>query len=108
VVSSGLGDHNFREAVRIPGERMIYVDPPRWPARGRLWAHLISDTSLAELHAFAETLGVPRRAFERDHYDLPAERTRTAVWLGAILVPSREIVERLRAAGLRRPKHRSR
>jgi hypothetical protein len=83
---------------------MIYIDPPRWPARGRLWSHLVSDRSFAELHAFAEMLGAPRRAFERDHYDLPAERARMAVWLGAAVVPSREIVERLRAAGLRRPK----
>jgi hypothetical protein len=81
---------------------MIYVDPPRWPARGRLWSHLVSDVSFAELHAFAELLGMPRRAFERDHYDLPAERSRVAVWLGAALVPSREIVARLHAAGLRR------
>jgi hypothetical protein len=85
---------------------MIYIDPPRWPARGRLWSHLVSDRSFAELHAFAEMLGAPRRAFERDHYDLPAERAQLAVWLGASVVPSREIVERLYAAGLRRRKER--
>jgi hypothetical protein len=84
---------------------VIYIDPPRWPGRGRLWSHLVSDVSFTELHAFAELLGVPRRAFERDHYDLPAERARVAVWLGAALVPSREIVERLYAAGLRRRKY---
>jgi Protein of unknown function (DUF4031) len=81
---------------------MILVDPPAWPAHGRLWSHLISDVGYAELHAFAEALGVPRRGFERDHYDLPADRFRYAVWLGARVVPSREIVERLHAAGLRR------
>jgi hypothetical protein len=84
---------------------LIYVDPPAWTARGRLWAHLVSDVSFAELHAFAEIVGAPRRAFERDHYDLPADRARVAVWLGAALVPSREIVERLCAAGLRRRKY---
>jgi hypothetical protein len=83
---------------------VIYVDRPLWPGRGRLWSHLVSDVSLAELHAFAELLGAPRRAFERDHYDLPAERFRVAVWLGAAVVPSREIVARLTAAGLRRRK----
>jgi hypothetical protein len=81
---------------------MILIDPPRWPGRGRLWSHLVSDVSFAELHAFAELLGVPRRAFERDHYDVPAERVPVALWLGAALVPSREIVARLHAAGLRR------
>jgi Protein of unknown function (DUF4031) len=81
---------------------VIYIDLPRWPARGRLWSHLISDVSYAELHVFAEALGVPPRAFSRDHYDVPAERFRTAVWLGATVVPSREIVRLLYAAGLRR------
>ncbi len=81
---------------------MIYVDPPRWPARGRLWSHLISDVAYAELHAFAESLGAPRRAFERDHYDVPQERFQAAVWLGAVVVPSREIVRLLYRAGLRR------
>jgi hypothetical protein len=80
---------------------MLYVDRPAWPARGRLWSHLISDVSYAELHAFAEMLGAPRRGFERDHYDIPAERFPAAVWLGAVVVPAREIVARLTRAGLR-------
>jgi hypothetical protein len=84
---------------------VLYVDAPRWPARGRLWSHLVSDVSYVELHAFAELLGIPRRGFDRDHYDIPAERVPVAVWLGAHLVPSKEIVARLRAAGLRKPKH---
>ncbi|WBB92970.1 DUF4031 domain-containing protein [Verrucosispora sp. WMMC514] len=87
---------------------MIYVDRPSWPGRGRLWSHLISDVSLAELHAFAEMLGAPRRGFDRDHYDVPAERFAMAVWLGAQVVPSRDIVRLLRDANLRRPKHLSR
>jgi len=86
---------------------MLYVDHPGWPARGRLWSHLVSDVSYAELHMFAEMLGAPRRGFDRDHYDLPAERFAMAVWLGARVVPSREIVRVLTAAGLRRPKHRT-
>ena len=87
---------------------MIYLDPPAWPFRGRLWSHLISDVSFAELHAFAELLGIPSTGFDGDHYDLPAARYTTAVWLGARPVNSREIVRRLYAAGLRRPKHRPR
>jgi hypothetical protein len=84
---------------------VIYIDPPRWPARGRLWSHLVSDVSFAELHAFAELLGAPKRAFDRDHYDLPADRYATARWLGARPVSSREIVAHLIRAGLRRPRH---
>ncbi|MFI7072283.1 DUF4031 domain-containing protein [Micromonospora sp. WMMD754] len=86
---------------------MLYLDPPTVPWRGRLWSHLISDVSYAELHAFAEMLGAPRRGFDRDHYDLPAERFRVAVWLGATVVGSRDIVRLLRAADLRRPKPRA-
>jgi hypothetical protein len=84
---------------------LILVDEPRWPAHGRLWSHLVSDTSYEELHTFAERLGAPRKAFDRDHYDIPAQRFAVALELGATLLPSRELVARLRAAGLRRPKH---
>ena len=84
---------------------MILVDEPSWPGRGRLWSHLVSDTSYEELHIFAEMLGAPPRAFDRDHYDIPETRFAMALWLGATLVRSRELSARLRAAGLRRPKH---
>ena len=50
---------------------MILVDDPIWPAHGRRFAHLVSDSSYEELHRFAARLGLPDRAFHRDHYDLP-------------------------------------
>ncbi|MFJ6725986.1 MULTISPECIES: DUF4031 domain-containing protein [unclassified Streptomyces] len=84
----------------------IYIDPPTWPGHGRLWSHLVSDASFAELHAFADALGVPRRAFERDHYDLPSHRYADAVTAGAREVTSREVVRLLTESGLRRPKGR--
>ncbi|MDH6628881.1 hypothetical protein M2271_006716 [Streptomyces sp. LBL] len=85
----------------------VYIDPPTWPGHGRLWSHLVSDVSFDELHAFAEELGAPPRAFERDHYDLPADRYADAVAAGAVEVGSKELVRRLTAAGLRRPKGRT-
>lgn len=81
----------------------ILVDPPVWPYRDRLWAHLISDVSFAELHAFAVRLELPERAFHCDHYDLPAERHAAAVALGAVPVSGREVLAALRRSGLRRP-----
>ena len=83
---------------------MILVDSPIWPGHGRLWSHLVSDESLDELHAFAERVGLPRRGFERDHYDLPAHLYGRVVAAGAVPVSSRELVRRLQDAGLRRRK----
>lgn len=83
---------------------MILIDPPLVPSRGRLWSHVASDTSYDELHRFARSLGIPERGFDRDHYDVPAERYDDVVAAGATPVSSREIIVRLRAAGLRRPK----
>jgi hypothetical protein len=73
---------------------------------GRLWSHLASDSSYAELHRFAQSLGIPRRGFDRDHYDVPAEWYDRVVAAGAVPVSSRELVARLHAAGLRRRKGR--
>ncbi|HSP39424.1 MAG TPA: DUF4031 domain-containing protein [Frankiaceae bacterium] len=77
------------------------VDDAVWPFRGDWWAHLVSDVSYLELHAFADQLGTPRRGFQGDHYDVPARVREQAVALGAQPVSSRELVRRLRAAGLR-------
>ncbi|MEU6096620.1 DUF4031 domain-containing protein [Streptomyces sp. NPDC047079] len=85
----------------------VYIDAPTWPGHGRLWSHLISDVSYDELHRFAERLDVPRRAFERDHYDLPSHRYQDAVRAGAVEVDSREVVRLLHASGLRRRKGRA-
>lgn len=82
----------------------ILIDRPLWPARGRVWSHMVSDTSFEELHAFASRLGVPGRAFERDHYDVPEELYGTAVQLGAEPVGCQELLSRLTGAGLRRRK----
>jgi muramoyltetrapeptide carboxypeptidase len=82
----------------------LLIDPPNSPGHGRLWSHLASDTSFDELHRFAASLGIPQRGFDRDHYDIPAERYDSVVAAGASPVSSRELVVRLTAAGLRRRK----
>ena len=82
----------------------VYIDAPTWPGHGQLWSHLVSDTSYAELHAFAAGLGLREPAFDRDHYDVLADRYAAALEAGAQPASSREIVARLHAAGLRRRK----
>jgi ATP phosphoribosyltransferase regulatory subunit HisZ len=80
----------------------LLIDTPVWPWRGRRWSHLVSDTDYDELHAFAaEHLGMPRRAFQGDHYDVPEELYAAAVAAGAEAVGCRELLQRLLAAGLR-------
>lgn|GEM_PF-747040 len=62
---------------------------------------MVSDDSLDELHVFAASIGVPERGFQGDHYDIPAHVREIAVESGAVVVTSRELVVRLRSAGLR-------
>jgi muramoyltetrapeptide carboxypeptidase len=82
----------------------LLIDPPNALGHGRLWSHLASDASFEELHRFAASLGIPPRGFDRDHYDIPAERYDEVVASGALPVSSRELIARLKAAGLRRRK----
>ena len=79
----------------------VLIDQPRWPAHEMLWSHLVSDSSLAELHDFAGRMGIPRRAFDLDHYDVPETRYDEMVAAGAEPVSIRQLVERLRNSGLR-------
>jgi Protein of unknown function (DUF4031) len=79
----------------------VLIDEPRWWFRGRKWCHMVSDLSLDELHDFAQGVGIPRRAFQGDHYDIPEEYRPDMLVAGAIEVESRELVRRLRDAGLR-------
>lgn len=87
---------------------MILLDEPRWPAHGRLWGHLVSDTDLTELHSFAAAAGLPFDGFDHDHYDYPAELQARLLELGAHLFPSGVLLRRLRQGGLRvRPQDRA-
>ena len=88
---------------------MIYVDKLRkWPPAGKSAqvrrvfrngsCHLISDSSLEELHEFAARIGMRRVWFQAPprasipHYDLNDKRRAHAVRLGAIEVDRREFV----------------
>lgn len=78
----------------------VYVDDAIVPWRGERWAHLMADT-LAELHAFAALLGVPRRAFQDRasgaHYDVTAGMRMRALELGAVAISRHVDRERVRA-----------
>jgi hypothetical protein len=79
----------------------VLIDDPIWWFKGRRWSHLVSDLSYDEVHEFAERAGIPRRGFHGDHYDVPEEYFHDMVAAGATLTSSRDLLRRLRAAGLR-------
>ena len=79
----------------------VLIDDPIWWFKGRRWSHLVSDVSYDELHAFAEQAGIPRRGFQGDHYDVPEEYFDDLIGAGAVQTSSRELLSRLRGAGLR-------
>ncbi|MBG6185016.1 putative metal-dependent HD superfamily phosphohydrolase [Arthrobacter sp. CAN_A214] len=84
----------------------VFIDPPRWPAHGTVFSHLVSDSSLEELHSFASAAGIGPRAFDLDHYDVPARRYRDLVRRGAKEVEGGDLVRLLVASGLRVPARR--
>ena len=59
------------------------------------WCHLATDGEFEELHAFAARLGIPRRFFQGDHYDLPEHLRARALELGAVPVTTRELLARM-------------
>lgn len=61
---------------------------------------------MGELHAFARELELSPRAFDRDHYDVPAHRVTAAVSLGAQPVSAKQLISVLRSSGLRVPARR--
>jgi 8-oxo-dGTP pyrophosphatase MutT (NUDIX family) len=79
----------------------IWIDPPSWPAHGRLWSHLISDTSYEELQSFAAEAGIPLRGFDGDHFDVPQEHYGGLVAAGALPVGGLQLARLLRDSGLR-------
>jgi hypothetical protein len=75
---------------------MILVDPIRRHQSGE-WCHMVSDESVEELHEFAATIGLKRKAFQgasRPHYDLRPSKRRLALSMGAEEVGIRDLVRR--------------
>ena len=75
----------------------VYVDDARAPLGRMLMAHMLAD-SPDELHAMADWIGVARRWFQGDHYDVCLSKRALAVKAGAIEVSQRAIVEIRRKA----------
>lgn len=78
----------------------VYVDDAVHLWRDRRWAHLMADT-LAELHAMATQLDLPRRAFQNKtsgaHYDVDTALRERALALGAVAISRHHDRTRLKA-----------
>lgn len=69
----------------------VYVDDMR-AKHGRLVLfHMLADTE-AELHAMAALVGVARKWYQGDHYDVCLAKRAQAIKLGAVEVTRREMV----------------
>lgn len=87
----------------MPGEsrggRLILVDPlvkrAKSPLGPQSWCHMVSDTSIAELHEFAAKIGMKRAWFQGDHYDLVAVKRDQALLNGAVAVTPKQLVNRM-------------
>lgn len=79
----------------------VYVDDMRAPVGRMILCHMVADTD-TELHAMADEIGVSRRHYQHDHYDISLSKRKLAIDAGAKEVTrgalGRWLVERRRAA----------
>lgn len=84
----------------------VYVDDMHESPMGRYgrmkMSHMGADTE-EELHAMADKIGVQRKWYQGDHYDICLSKRNKAVKLGAIEITMREMVGKVR--GMRKVIH---
>lgn len=69
---------------------MTYVDTMRAPYGRMIMCHMIADTE-DELHAMADKIGVSRRWYQGDHYDICLAKRALAVRHGASEISRMEL-----------------
>lgn len=67
----------------------VYVDDARIAYRRMKMCHMMADTA-DELHAMADRIGVARKWFQGDHYDIALSKRRLAVAAGAVEITWRQ------------------
>ncbi len=68
----------------------VYVDTMQAPFKGMLMCHMIADSE-EELHAMAAAIGMQRKWYQGDHYDISMERKQLAIEKGAREIGRREL-----------------
>lgn len=79
----------------------VYVDDMytvRMGGFGRMkMSHMIADSE-EELHAMADKIGVARKWYQGDHYDIAMSKRALAVKFGAVEITMRELAQKARDA----------
>ena len=68
----------------------VYVDTMKAKYRGMIMCHMIADT-WEELHDMADKIGVQRKWFQKDHYDICQTKKALAIKYGAVEVCMTEL-----------------
>jgi hypothetical protein len=68
----------------------VFVDDMRAPFGRMVMCHMVADTE-AELHAMADVIGLARRWYQGDHYDVSLAKRALAVRAGAVEVTRVEL-----------------
>lgn len=75
----------------------VYVDdmkadfnPSHAPGRKYVMCHMIADTE-EELHAMADNIGVLRKWYQGDHYDITQSKKVLAIKAGAVPITLRQL-----------------
>ncbi|MDZ7711726.1 MAG: DUF4031 domain-containing protein [Rhodovibrio sp.] len=68
----------------------VYVDDHRAPYGRMKMCHMVADSD-AELHAMADRIGVARRHYQGDHYDVCWSKRALAIKAGAVGVRLRTL-----------------
>lgn len=69
----------------------VYVDNMRHRLGRLVFCHMLADTE-SEMHAMASAIGVARRWYQGDHYDICLKMRARAVAHGAVEITMREAV----------------
>jgi hypothetical protein len=68
----------------------VYVDDMRAKFGRLIMCHMIADTA-AELHAMADRIGVTRKWYQGDHYDIALSKRALAIRAGAVQITWRQL-----------------
>lgn len=80
----------------------VYVDNMMAKYGNMIMCHLIADSE-AELHAMADKIGVARKWYQGNHYDIALSKRKLAVLFGAVEITQRQcalMIANMRDLGL--------